>query len=63
MNGPTAPSLLEIDNLSVTFRTAGEGGLGFRDIRAVRGASLHVADGDGPSPSWGNRDRARRWPL
>ena len=46
MNGPTAPSLLEIDNLSVTFRTAGEGGLGFRDIRAVRGASLHVADGD-----------------
>ena len=46
MSGPTVPSLLEIDNLSVTFRTAGEGGLGFRDIRAVRGASLRVANAD-----------------
>ena len=46
MSAPGIPALLEIESLSVNFRTAGEGGIGYREICAVRDASLAVADGE-----------------
>ena len=46
MSAPGVPTLLEIESLSVNFRTAGEGGVGYREICAVRDASLAVADGE-----------------
>ena len=46
MSAPGVPTLLKIESLSVNFRTAGEGGVGYREICAVRDASLAVADGE-----------------
>jgi microcin C transport system ATP-binding protein len=46
MSAPGVPTLLEIESLSVNFRTAGEGGVGYREICAVRDASLAVAEGE-----------------